>query len=282
MLFINDQFVDEKEACIHAQDRGFLLGDGAFETLRAYHGKVFAFSDHWARLCRSLEYLQIILNLNEDKVKTIIGKLLIRNRLEDQDAAIRITVTRGVGPRGISLVKSSAPTILITAHLYDPSVMPPSFTATFSDITINEKSPLTRYKTLNYLPNIVAKQKANASGFDEAILLNTQGLVVSATTANIFMIKEQKLYTPRLENGALPGITRQRILTMAKESGISFFETDIEPSALMTADEVFICNSLLEIKSISLVHGEFQKNMAHQQALLLKTLFDDRTLNYNY
>lgn len=281
MFFINGQFLEEEEPCIHIQDRGFLLGDGAFETLRSYRGCVFAFSEHWVRLKKALDYLQIPLIIDQNEALSIVSNLLHKNRLQDKEAAIRITVTRGVSPRGLAPPDPIKPTFLITTHLYGKKEINSSSTATICDIPINEKSPLTRHKTLNYLPNILATQKAKAKGFDEAILLNTQGHVVSASAANLFMFKDQRLYTPRLNDGALPGITRQWIINLAKSNNIPIAESLIKPESLFHADEIFISNSLIEIKPILLIDGEFRKQTIGEKTLFLKKLFEEMTFNYN-
>src|SRR3990167_3643480 len=198
MLYLNGKIISETEARIDPQDRGFLLGDGVFETMACYQQVPFAFTEHWQRLIEATSFLKLPLPFSKNECHEIITRLLNVNHLSE-DAGSRITLTRGIGPRGI--VPPSAPTVttLITVFPVQRNRVPSRVTV--SDIRINEYSPLTRFKSLNYLHFILARQAAMQHGFDDASLLNTQGRVASGTAANVFFIKDNILSTPSLNEG---------------------------------------------------------------------------------
>lgn len=257
--YLNGDFVSIEQKSLSPMDRGFLLGDGIFETLRVYSGQPFEVNAHWQRLQAGLMHLQIPLNLTETHLRSILDQLIEINHLHVEDASIRITITRGIGPRGIAPPSKAEPTCLITAAPYKSTAKP--VTAEISQYTINEQSPLTRFKTLNYLTHLLAKQAALANGFSDAVLLNTQGNIVGTTTANLFMVKHNILYTPSIDCGALPGVTRQIILDIAKTAAIPVKIDKISPHMLYQMDESFICNSLIEVQPVHKCEKHNYKNI---------------------
>lgn len=247
MLYLNGKIIEDSKACITADDRGLLLGDGLFETLRCVDGRALDLAAHWQRLQTGADYLQIPLRYTITEVEQAITDLLTSNQL-DGNAGARITLTRGPGPRGLLPSTSINPTLLIT--VFANTLKKENLTLLVSDITVNEQSPLTQFKTLNYLDKIVARQRAQQAGCDDAILLNTRGHIVCTTSANIFIVKNGTLYTPPLSDGALPGITRQ---TICAECAI--IEKSLTTHQLSRADKVFITNSLIQQTSIDQVSG---------------------------
>lgn len=241
-IYLNGQYLNNNVA-LNVNDRGYLLGDGVFETLLCQQSKPIWFTEHWRRLCAGANYLGIPISQDEKSVKQAVFKLLQLHQYE-ADASVRITLTRGTGPRGLMPPATCQPTLLMQAFRYQ-HVQRDHYTATISAIVRNEKSPLSCYKTLNYLDAVVAKQQASASGFDDAILLNTQGFVVCTTCANLFVEKDGLLYTPDIASGALPGITRAKLIELAKANGKPVIEKPINQTELHSADVVFICNSLI-------------------------------------
>lgn len=248
MLYLNGKIISDLDARIDPSDRGFLLGDGLFETIRCASGKPIDLEAHWKRLTAGANYLQLISPLSVDETQHIIKKLLNANSLM-QNAGARITVTRGPGARGLSIPKPGSPTILITVFTRQGNTH--SISLSLSDICINEQSPITKFKTLNYLDKIIARQQAQNNHFDDALLLNTKGHIVSTTTANLFFVKDNTLHTPALTEGPLPGITREQILSFAEKQKLSVEEGAYTIDDVLRAEGAFITNSLIGLCPVS-------------------------------
>jgi branched-chain amino acid aminotransferase len=252
VIYWNGKIRPPEAVNIAPGDRGFLLADGLFETMRGYRGRVFCLAQHWNRLKSSADFLEIPLPLSLAELTGIIDELLEKNHLLTQDASLRLTLTRGVGSRGLSPPADPIPSILLTAQPLSAASAPAVARICIVDIRRNELSPLACHKTLSYLENILARQAAVKAGADEAVLLNSRGLIAEASAANIFCVNDQGwLLTPRREDGALPGITRQVVLDLAKHLGIPAAEQSLTPSDLVQAQEIFLTNSLIEIQPAS-------------------------------
>lgn len=253
-VFINEQFFNEREAFIPVNDRGFLLGDGLFETLKSVNGKIAFFNHHYDRLKASAEFLNIPLNYTEEQLKEICLELLKLNHLINHSCAIRITLTRGSGVRGIALPFPCTPTLLITAAMYAPSLdfYPKAF---ITSIRRNEFSPLINHKTLNYLEPILARSEAMAQGYDEGIMLNTKGFISECSIANIFFINKDIVLTPSNKSGVLPGIVRNKIIQICHQNNIVIIEKKISPEEALEATEAFQTNSLIGIQFLSKINN---------------------------
>ncbi|MDD5428730.1 MAG: aminodeoxychorismate lyase [Candidatus Omnitrophica bacterium] len=237
---------------ISAQDRGFLYGDGIFETMRVYDGKVFKLNEHIARLFAAAEVVNIKIPVSAAELKRELYRALKKNR--SKDASLRVTVTRGEGPFTLTEEKRPKPTIMITAKKfggYPPAFYSRGIRAEISDIRQNEHSPLAGIKSLNFLNYILARMRARKGGFDEAIILNTAGFVAEAAASNIFLVKGKKILTPSLDSGALPGITRSLVMGIAKKLGLKAEERPISPKELYGAGEVFLTSSLAEVLPVT-------------------------------
>ncbi len=209
---------------VSAADRGLLLGDGLFETILARNRKPLRLDRHLARLVDGAGVIGLAIppvDLAGAVMETLAANDLV-------DASLRLTVTRGVGPRGVLPPSPCCPTMLITAA---PLAPPPSpaFCIVARTTRRNEHSPLSSIKSLNYLDGILARQEAQRAGADDAILLNTAGFVAEATAANLFVVRNGEILTPPVREGALPGITR---------------ETSLSIDDLMAADVLFMSGSL--------------------------------------
>lgn len=253
-IFIHDHIIPEEQAHISLHDRGLLLGDGLFETLKADHGHIHFFDAHYTRLKKSADLLFIPWSLDSEQLRNRCQQLLVANALDKSLASLRITLTRGISQRGITIPKNQHPTILITAAPYSPPdhIYPRIFITT---IQRNSQSPITRLKTLNYLEPILARQEAQRQGFDDGLMLNTERLVAECSTANIFFIKDEKIMTPRLENGILPGITRDIVITLCKKNQIPLIEKDITPTEALESDGAFQTNSLVGVQPLSSINN---------------------------
>jgi branched-chain amino acid aminotransferase len=256
MIWLNGRLVPRDKAEIDPADRGLLLGDGLFETLRVYRGHIFKLDDHLARLTRGAAELGIPLPIDAFGLAEAAHEALRANELARSDAALRITLTRGPGQRGLLPPDDTRPTLIISAAAYQAPVRRDGFTVITSErARRNEGSITARLKSLGYLDNVVAQVEARAAGVDEAILLNNQGAVACGSRSNIFAVIKGKLLTPPIEEGALPGITRATILHLCKELSIQTAEARLGHGDLAKAEEVFLTNSLLEIVPVRRVDG---------------------------
>ena len=252
-IWINGKFVDPDKAKVSVFDRGFMYGDGVFETMRSYAGRVFKLDRHMDRLFESLKALKIKHKYSKRYLHDAIYKALKTNRL--LSAYIKLAVTRGEGRFGISHKDIFSPNVVITAKNFEgyPGWMfDVGLSANVTGVQ-NEESIISRIKTLNYLPYILARFDAKARGFDEAILTNTKGYITEGTTSNIFIVKNNGLITPFEASGILPGITRGVIIEIAKRLKISVKEKLVTRRELLGADELFFTNSLAEVLPVTKV-----------------------------
>ena len=255
-IWINGKFVTPDKAKVSVFDRGFMYGDGAFETMRGYAGRVFKLDRHLDRLFRSLDVIKIKHKYSKKYLHDAIYKTLRSNRLSS--AYIKLAVTRGEGRFGISHKDKFRPNVVITAKDFE------SYPGWMFDIGLNanitgvqnEGSITSRIKSLNYLPYILARLDAKRKGFDEAILTNMKGCITEGATSNIFIVKNNGLITPSLESGVLPGITRGVIIEIAKKLKISVKEKLLTRRELLSADEAFLTNSLAEVLPVTKVDSK--------------------------
>ena len=251
-VWLNGRIVEEDAARIDPRDRGFLLGDGLFETMRAAGGRVPLLSRHLARLRAAAAVLDLPLPLDEAALAAACRALLARQGLAD--AALRLSVSRGPGPRGLLPPERVTPTFLLAAFpLHPPRT--PARAAMVEGMRRNEHSPISRLKTLGYLDGILALQEARAAGADEAILRNTAGRLACAAAANLFVIEAGRLLTPGLDEGVLPGITRGLVLELAPRIGVPVLETALVPEHLARAEGLLVTSSLAGIRPVVAVDG---------------------------
>lgn len=252
-IFINNQFLIADRPNILVSDRGLLLGDGLFETIRAYQGKIPFLAAHWARLNQGAQLLDIKIPCTYAEIAAAITELLHRNDLMHQDARIRITLTRGNGPTGLSPAIEFNSTLFITTAHYSLPV--PINNLIIATTRRNEFSPLANIKSLNYLDNILALQEAHKKNAEDALLFNTQNQLACATTANVFIVQDNIIFTPPLTDGALPGIMRAIIFKLAQQANIPCKEKSIALNQLKNAEEIFLTNSLMGIRQVKYFQG---------------------------
>jgi branched-chain amino acid aminotransferase len=253
-LYLNDQFISTSNARIAPDDRGFLLGDGLFETMKSTQGSIHFFKQHWQRLQNGCQFLAIPVPLSDKTLQTIISELLIKNNLHETSAGIRLTLTRGSSSRGLLPPENPQPTFMLTCFSLAP--IKKSVSLHVTKIIRNEHSPLVKIKSLNYLDNILARREAFIHHTDEGILLNTKGNIAEVSAANIFMVKDNKVFTPSIEEGALPGVTRQIVIDICKKLSIPILETAIDLSFFYSAQEIFLTNSLIGIQPVHRVNDQ--------------------------
>jgi len=253
-VWINKRLVGIDDARISIFDRGFMYGDGVFETMRGYAGVVFKMDEHLTRLKRALKTAGIKLPYSKSYLKKEIYRLLVANKLKS--AYIRLTVTRGEGRFGIEHKDALRPNVIIVAKEfggYPDRMFNKGISACVANIRQNGMSGIAGIKSLNFMSHILARFEAKKSGCDEAILLNTEGFVSEAATSNVFTVKRGALITPSIESGILPGITRGVIIKIAKKLKIKVEEKKLSHKELLNSDEVFLTNSLAEVLPVTRV-----------------------------
>lgn len=253
-LWLNGAIADAGDTRIDPADRGFLLGDGLFETMLVRHGAVAFFDEHLIRLLNGAGVIGLTLPYSPDELAQACRSLLRENELHDcERASLRLTVTRGPGPRGLALPPEPRPTVLIGAARGGPP--PERLSLATASPRRNPWSPSARLKALPYLDNVLAREEAREKGADDALMLDTGGMAASTSMANIFLWEGETLLTPADNGAILPGITRAALLELAPGIGIGAREEDITPMRLAHADGIFVTNSLVGIVPVSRLDG---------------------------
>jgi branched-chain amino acid aminotransferase len=256
-IYIDGKFYAEKDAKISVFDHGLLYGDGIFEGIRAYHGRVFKLAEHIERLFYSAKALLLTIPLSREQMLEAVVETCRKNKL--RDGYIRLIVTRGAGSLGLNPYKCKNPSVIIIAdkiQLYPEEFYQRGLVIITVPTARNLHSALNpAIKSLNYLNNILAKIEAINGGCEEAIMLNAQGFVAECTGDNIFVVKGRQLLTPPLSAGALYGITRGVVMDLARESGVAVSEPDLTRYDLFNADECFLTGTGAEIISVVKIDG---------------------------
>lgn len=255
--YINGKLFLSTRAKIPITDRGFAFGDGVFETLRSYGGNIFMFSCHLDRLFRSLRALRFNYGFNKEYIREAIEKTLKKNRLLKSDAYIKIMVTRGEHRGDFSFTgKYNASLIIITKKLQVP---PPVFYSRGVDLVtstikrISTRNPAYTHKLMNYFENLYAKNEALSKNAYEAFFLTADKLVLEGAVTNIFIVRNDTVYTPSLSQNILPGVTRNAVISLCRENDIKVREKKIHYRDLIDAGEVFLTNSVIEILPVKKV-----------------------------
>lgn len=256
-IYINGKYFDPKNARISVFDHGLLYGDGIFEGIRAYHGRVFKLAEHVERLFCSAKSIMLKVPLAPEEVKRAVVDTCRKNKI--RDGYIRLMVTRGVGSLGLNPYKCAHPTVIIIAdkiQLYPAELYQRGLDIITVGTTRNLHSALNpAIKSLNYLNNILAKIEAINGGCEEALMLNAEGYVAECTGDNIFIVKGGQLLTPPLSAGALYGITREVVMELARQNGMAVSEPNLTRHDLFNADECFLTGTGAEIISVVKIDG---------------------------
>jgi branched-chain amino acid aminotransferase len=256
-VYINGKTVEKEKACISVFDHGLLYGDGVFEGIRAYNGRIFKLDEHIERLYNSAKIIMLAIPISRDEFKKAVIGICKSNRITD--GYIRPIVTRGIGDLGLDPWKCKDPSVIIIAdkiQLYPAEYyekgMPVVTVPTRRNL--NEAiSPMV--KSLNYLNNIMAKIDGRNSGVEEVIMLNNEGYVAECSGDNIFMIRKNIIYMPPIVAGALPGITRDTVSEIGRESGVTVIEKFFSRAEMFIADEVFLTGTGAEIVPVVMIDG---------------------------
>jgi len=252
-IYLNDKFVPQDQAMISVFDHGFLYGDGAFETLRAYRGRIFQMERHLERLTDSCDLIGLSSPIPRSRWQELLSESLQSNHLSE--ALLRITISRGEGEIGLDSSLCTHPTVVIMAKPYKP--YPPDFRQYGVRLALANirRNPIVAQppavKSLSFLNNILAKHEASRAGCFDAVMLNLDGLLTECTTSNIFFVYRGQLCTPSTECGILRGVTRDVVMTLAKEEGLSVVEGSFTLEQLLAAEECFLTNSGMEVMPVS-------------------------------
>jgi branched-chain amino acid aminotransferase len=251
-IYINGTFYPKEEAMVSVFDHGYLYGDGIYETLRSYDGMVFKLIEHLVRLKQSADMMEMTLPLDEEGIRRAIYDTLSRNGLKD--AYIRVSVSRGPGEIGLDPELCPIPTFVIIAKQffdYRREFYQEGIKIAVVETRRNHPETLNpAIKSTNFLNNIFAKMEAKRAGAFEGIMLNHANFIAEGTISNIFMVKDGILMTPPLIAGILEGVTRDLVLRLAENLGITVYEELFTEAALSDADEVFITNTTMEIMPV--------------------------------
>jgi branched-chain amino acid aminotransferase len=255
-------------ARIGVLDRGFLFADGVFDTMVAAGGTAMAANSHLERLVKASASLGIAIERAE------IADLVCRfvADLDGRDAIVRTTVTRGEASRGLWPGDSTKPTIVLTGQPWDCGLVGRPARLIVASIPRNERSPLSRIKSLAYLDNILAAREAAEAAADDALILNTQGRVACSTIANLFALFGRRLLTPPSCEGCLEGIVRAMVLEDAAGEGLDAAQAPLSPADLGQADAVFLTNSVRLIRPVTAIAGSAIASSAVVERLLDRLL----------
>jgi len=256
-IWLDGQLVDQANAKISVYDHGLLYGDGVFEGIRVYHGKLFEIETHIRRLYDSAKSIRLVIPITPEQMKAAIEQTFRANNFTD--CYVRAVVTRGVGDLGINPRNSKSPSVFIIADtiavypraMYEKGMA--VITASYIRNHPNAQSP--RIKSLNYLNNILAKIEANDAGVPEAVMLNHEGNVAECTADNIFIVRDGKVLTPKVTDGILEGVTRGVIIKLCAKSSIDCVERTLQRHDLYVADEIFVTGTGAEVMPVTKVDG---------------------------
>ena len=252
IVFLNNNFIEDNIAHISPADRGFTLGDGVFDTLLVLDGELRYAEAHFTRLLKHASVLQIKTNETPETLERTALRLLKKNMFTHERYALRTTITRGKGVRGLLPPDKSVPTLLMrVSPATSPDSLPPVYAVIAKTTRRNEFSPLSRIKSLQYGDNLLALLDAKDKGANEALLLNTAGYVSCSTTGNVFILEKDRLITPTLSDGALDGITRTLVM---QHTAVE--ERSITPKHLAEAEGIYLTNSLFGIRAVEKLEGK--------------------------
>ncbi len=250
-VFLNGKILAEGDAHISIFDRGFLYGDGLFETINISNELPFRWSAHWNRLEQGASFLKISLPFSSEDALDFVDQLISRNKM--RNGILRINCSRGIGLRGYSIRGANSPTFLMTLH--DLPIHPEEILQRWKLVTssfrVAQTDPLTGMKTSNKLLQIFARNEAEESGADEALLLNSAEEIAETSSGNFFWIEENEVFTPPISTGILPGVTRQIIFEIAASLNFKVQEQCASIDKILNGNGAFITMSSLGIVEVT-------------------------------
>lgn len=257
LIYINGFWTDEQDAKISVLDHGLLYGDGIYEGIRIYKQQIFKYHEHFERLQRSARGIGLVLPISGHDLERLIGEGLEKTGL--LNAYVRVVITRGTGPIGPDPTPCSEPGLILIIKDIPPlhgDDNPTLKTAISTMRRVAVDSNTAEIKSLNYLPSVLGKAEAARLGVDDVVMLDSQGFLSEAPVANIFVRVGDRILTPSVTNGILPGITRQFVIELLHSLGQSVEVGNITPIQLLNADEAFLTGTHAEIVPISEHNGQ--------------------------
>ncbi len=256
-IYIAGELVDKEDAKISVFDHGFLYGDGVFEGIRVYGGKAFLLDQHITRLYESALAIRLEIPLSKPEMEEAVNKTVAANDI--REGYVRLVVSRGAGSLGLDIRRTSNPQVIIIADtitLYPPEMYRDGLKVITASTISNHPAALSpRIKSLNYLNNILAKIEATDTGCIEALMLNAQGHVAECTGDNIFIVKNGVLRTPSPAAGILEGITREAVIGLAQQAGLTVEEVTLVKHDIYIADECFLTGTAAEVIPVVSLDG---------------------------
>ncbi|MFK5984137.1 MAG: D-amino-acid transaminase [Pseudomonadota bacterium] len=277
IIYLNGEYLDICEAKVSVLDRGFIFGDGVYEVIPAYAGNLFRFEEHIQRLFNSLSAIRLKINISLSQWQEIIQQLLHKNG--SGDWSIYLHITRGVAKRDHGFPDEDVkPTIFIMCNPMYPQSARVKEEGIKAVTLVDNRWLNCHIKAISLLPNILLRQQAMDAGTHEAILIR-DGLATEGAASNLFIVKDDTLYTPPKSNHLLPGITRDLIVELAKKNSINMIEQDITKEQLQTADEIWLTSSTKEIMSVTELDeqavGNGKPGKLQQQMMALYNQYKD-------
>ena len=257
---VDGELVPADEATVSVRDRGFMYGDAAFETLRAYGGELFEWAAHADRLAETCDVLELDHGLEAGALRERVEETIAANGFEE--AYVRLSVTRGVQPGKLTPDPEVDPTVVVVVSELprggrgsDPVWDGPATVQTVKTRRMPDRALPARAKTHNYLNGILARLELRVTGADEALMLDSAGHVAEGATSNVFFVADGALCTPSLDGPVLPGVTRRVVIDLAREEGIPVREGQFTPDDVRNAAEAFVTNTTWELRPVATVDG---------------------------
>ncbi|WP_430743211.1 aminodeoxychorismate lyase [Bacillus atrophaeus] len=278
MIYLNGQFIEEKEASLSPFDHGFLYGIGVFETFRLYEGRPFLIEWHLERLERATKDLQIKHRITKEELTDMVDNLLRLNHIEDGNARVRLNISAGVSTKGFTAQTYENPTVLCFVNPLNPENLPVKKEGKVLTIRRNTPEGQFRLKSHHYLNNMYAKQELGNDPRYEGIFLTEDGAVAEGIISNIFWSKGKCIYTPSLDTGILDGVTRRFVIEKMEKLGAEVKTGRFRLESLLTADEAWMTNSVLEIVPFSKIEEAAFPGVSGEMTGFLQELYTNDRL----
>ncbi|MDS9998691.1 aminodeoxychorismate lyase [Bacillus atrophaeus] len=278
MIYLNGQFIEEKEASLSPFDHGFLYGIGVFETFRLYEGRPFLIEWHLERLERATKDLQIKHRITKEELTDMVDNLLRLNHIEDGNARVRLNISAGVSTKGFTAQTYENPTVLCFVNPLNPENLPVQKEGKVLTIRRNTPEGQYRLKSHHYLNNMYAKQELGNDPRYEGIFLTEDGAVAEGIISNIFWSKGKCIYTPSLDTGILDGVTRRFVIEKMEKLGAEVKTGRFRLESLLTADEAWMTNSVLEIVPFSKIEEAAFPGVSGEMTGFLQELYTNDRL----
>ncbi|MCY9206686.1 aminodeoxychorismate lyase [Bacillus atrophaeus] len=278
MIYLNGQFIEEKEASLSPFDHGFLYGIGVFETFRLYEGRPFLIEWHLERLERAAKDLQIKHRITKEELMDMVDNLLRLNHIEDGNARVRLNISAGVSTKGFTAQTYENPTVLCFVNPLNPENLPLQKDGKVLTIRRNTPEGQYRLKSHHYLNNMYAKQELGNDPRYEGIFLTEDGAVAEGIISNIFWSIGKCIYTPSLDTGILDGVTRRFVIEKMEKLGAEVKTGRFRLESLLTADEAWMTNSVLEIVPFSKIEEAAFPGVSGEMTAFLQELYTNDRL----